>query len=154
MWISCLHSVIPQVHLLTSSSANGCCHGQCCVWMVSTHQPKTAATFPGFCKLLPVHPQLFLLIQPNPAHQFTVEVKASDTGVAAVLSQKSSDNKTPYAFFSHRLSPAERNCDIGNQLNSHWARWALFFGRFNFALTYHPGSCNIKPDALSCQYVS
>ncbi len=92
-------------------------------------------------------------------------------------------------FFSHRLSPAERNYDIGNRellavklaleewrhwlegsgvpfvvwtdhknleyiqsakrLNSRQARWALFFGRFDFSISYRPGSKNIKPDALS-----
>jgi len=38
------------------------------------------------------------------------------------------------------------------RLNSRQARWALFFGRFDFALTYRPGSRNIKPDALSRQF--
>ena len=40
------------------------------------------------------------------------------------------------------------------RLNSRQARWSLFFGRFNFFLTYCPGSRNIKPDALSCQFFS
>ncbi len=35
------------------------------------------------------------------------------------------------------------------RLNSRQARWALFFGRFDFVLSYRPGSKNIKPDALS-----
>ncbi len=112
-------------------------------------------------------------------------------GVGAVLSQRAtSDDKVhPCAFFSHRLSPAERNYDIGNRellavklaleewrhwlegsgvpfivwtdhknleyiqsatrLNSRQARWALFFGRFDFSISYRPGSKNIKPDALS-----
>lgn len=35
------------------------------------------------------------------------------------------------------------------RLNSHQARWALFFVRFNFTLTYRPGSRNMKPDTLS-----
>ncbi|KAK2912287.1 hypothetical protein Q8A73_006400 [Channa argus] len=35
------------------------------------------------------------------------------------------------------------------RLNSRQARWSLFFDRFNFSLTYRPGSKNIKPDALS-----
>lgn len=38
------------------------------------------------------------------------------------------------------------------RLNSRQARRALFFGRFNFSLTYRPGSKNIKPDALSRQF--
>lgn len=37
-------------------------------------------------------------------------------------------------------------------LNSRQARWALFFGWFNFTLTYRPGSRNVKPDALSRQH--
>lgn len=40
------------------------------------------------------------------------------------------------------------------RLNSRQARWALFFGRFNFTITYRPGSKNIKPDALSRQFSS
>lgn len=132
-----------------------------------------------------------VLIQPNPELQFIVEVDASDCGVGAVLSQRSpSDQKLhPCAYFSRKLSSAERNYDIGNRellaiklaleewrhwlegathpfvvwsdhknlsyiqsakrLNSRQARWALFFDRFNFSLTYRPGSKNVKPDALS-----
>ena len=132
-----------------------------------------------------------VLSLPDPERQFIVEVDASEVGVGAVLSQRSlRDGKVhPCAFFSHRLSPAERNYDIGNRellavrlalgewhhwlegaahpflvwtdhknleyirsakrLNSRQARWALFFGRFTFSLSYRPGSKNIKPDALS-----
>ncbi|KAI7799341.1 Pol polyprotein, partial [Triplophysa rosa] len=132
-----------------------------------------------------------VLCFPEPEQQFIVEVDASDVGVGAVLSQRSThDGKVhPCAFYSHRLNPAERNYDIGNRellavrlalgewrhwlegsaqpflvwtdhknleyirsakrLNSRQARWALFFGRFNFTLSYRPGSKNVKPDALS-----
>ncbi|KAM3850576.1 A disintegrin and metalloproteinase with thrombospondin motifs 14-like [Diretmus argenteus] len=38
------------------------------------------------------------------------------------------------------------------RLNSRQARWALFFGRFDFTLTYRPGSHNTKPEALSRQH--
>ncbi|KAI3371553.1 hypothetical protein L3Q82_023587 [Scortum barcoo] len=38
------------------------------------------------------------------------------------------------------------------RLNSRQARWSLFFSRFDFVLTYRPGSRNIKPDALSRQF--
>uniref|UniRef100_A0A8C5HTM3 Gypsy retrotransposon integrase-like protein 1 n=3 Tax=Gouania willdenowi TaxID=441366 RepID=A0A8C5HTM3_GOUWI len=135
-----------------------------------------------------------ILVQPDPHLQFVVEVDASDSGVGAVLSQRTpSDQKLhPCAFFSRRLTPAERNYDVGNRellavklaleewrhwlegaehpfivwtdhknleyirsarrLNSRQARWALFFGRFQFSLTYRPGSRNIKPDALSRQF--
>lgn len=34
-------------------------------------------------------------------------------------------------------------------LNARQARWALFFGRFSFIITYRPSSKNTKPDALS-----
>ncbi|KAJ8411235.1 hypothetical protein AAFF_G00172410 [Aldrovandia affinis] len=40
------------------------------------------------------------------------------------------------------------------RLSSRQARWALFFGRFNFTITYRPGSRNLKPDALSRQFSS
>uniref|UniRef100_A0A672Z804 Gypsy retrotransposon integrase-like protein 1 n=1 Tax=Sphaeramia orbicularis TaxID=375764 RepID=A0A672Z804_9TELE len=38
------------------------------------------------------------------------------------------------------------------RLNSRQARWALFFTRFNFSLSYRPGSKNGKPDALSRRF--
>ena len=38
------------------------------------------------------------------------------------------------------------------RLNSRQARWALFFGCFNFSLTHRPGSQNVKPVALSRLY--
>lgn len=40
------------------------------------------------------------------------------------------------------------------RLNPRQARWALFFSRFNFTLTFRPGSRNTKPDALSRLYSS
>lgn len=38
---------------------------------------------------------------------------------------------------------------IAKRLNPCQAKWALFFGCFNFSLSYHPSSKNMKPDALS-----
>uniref|UniRef100_A0A3Q3B2I2 Gypsy retrotransposon integrase-like protein 1 n=1 Tax=Kryptolebias marmoratus TaxID=37003 RepID=A0A3Q3B2I2_KRYMA len=35
------------------------------------------------------------------------------------------------------------------RLNPRQARWALFFSRFVFTLSYRPGAKNVKPDALS-----
>jgi hypothetical protein len=54
---------------------------------------------------------------PDPSKQFIVEVDASEVGVGAILSQRSSsDGKIhPCAFYSHRLSPSERNYDVGNR---------------------------------------
>lgn len=154
-----------------------------------------AAAEEAFCKLKKAFTSAPILVTPDPQLQFVVEVDASDVGVGAVLSQRSpSDDKLhPCAFFSHRLSPTERNYDVGNRellavkmaleewrhwlegaenpflvwtdhknleyiktakrLNSRQARWALFFSRFNFTLSYSPGSKNVKPDALSRQFV-
>lgn len=38
------------------------------------------------------------------------------------------------------------------RLNARQARWSLFFSRFNFTLSFRPGSKNVKPDALSRQF--
>ncbi len=145
----------------------------------------------AFSKLKSCFVSAPILVAPDPSRQFVVEVDASEVGVGAVLSQRSSsdDKMHPCAYFSHRLSPAEQNYDIGNRellavklaleewrhwlegsgepfivwtdhknleyirsakrLNSRQARWALFFGRFHFSISYRPGSKNIKPDALS-----
>lgn len=58
-----------------------------------------------------------VLIQPDPAQQFVVEVDTSDSRVGAVLSQRSPVDKKlhPCAFFSRRLTPAEQNYDVGNR---------------------------------------
>ncbi|KAG1925598.1 hypothetical protein F2P79_025429 [Pimephales promelas] len=134
-----------------------------------------------------------ILRHPDPERQFIVEVDASNTGVGAILSQRQGNpaKMFPCAFFSRKLSPAERNYDVGNRellamklaleewrhwlegaiepfivltdhknleylrsakrLNPRQARWALFFTRFNFTVTYRPGSKNTKADALSRQ---
>ncbi|KAL0162053.1 hypothetical protein M9458_041449, partial [Cirrhinus mrigala] len=58
-----------------------------------------------------------VLRHPDPQLPFLIEVDASSTGVGAVLSQKQGEPpKTfPCAFFSHKLSPAEKNYDVGNR---------------------------------------
>ena len=58
-----------------------------------------------------------ILTLPDPQRQFMVEVDASNDGVGAVLSQRSEkdDKMHPCAFLSRRLSPAERNYDVGNR---------------------------------------
>ncbi len=58
-----------------------------------------------------------ILNTPDPALQFIVEVDASEVGVGAILSQRSSSDERihPCAFFSHHLTLTERNYDIGNR---------------------------------------
>ncbi len=58
-----------------------------------------------------------LLVHRNPRLPFVVEVDASTTGVGAVLSQQQGTPPKlhPCAFFSRKLSPTERNYDIGNR---------------------------------------
>ncbi len=56
-----------------------------------------------------------ILTLPDPNKPFVVEVYGSDVGVGAILSQRGVDNKHHLcAFLSHRLSPAERNYDVGD----------------------------------------
>ena len=77
--------------------------------------PEAETAFLGLKKRFVSTP---ILIQPDPSLQFVVEADASDTRVGAVLSQRSpSDHKlNPCAFFSGRLSPPERNYDVGNHM--------------------------------------
>ncbi|KAL0179640.1 hypothetical protein M9458_025082, partial [Cirrhinus mrigala] len=132
-----------------------------------------------------------ILHHPDPEKPFIVEVDASSTGVGAVLSQRQGDpaKMFPCAYYSHKLTPAERNYDVGNRellaiklaleewrhwlegskhpftvlmdhknleylrsakvLNHRQARWSLFFTRFQFQVSYRPGTQNTKADALS-----
>lgn len=59
-----------------------------------------------------------VLSHPDQAWQFLVEVDASDTGLGAVLSQRNDKygKMYPTAFFSGRLSQAERNYVMGNRV--------------------------------------
>lgn len=93
--------IVPLTHL-TSSSVQFC-------W---TPEADTA-----FSKLKRLFTSAPVLNQPDPAQQFVVEVDASDMGVGAVLSQRRGlDSKLhPCAFFSRRLTPAERNYDMGDR---------------------------------------
>lgn len=52
--------------------------------------------------------------------------------------------------FLSSSGPTIRTWKSAIRLNSRQARWTLFFGRFDFSISYRPGSKNIKPDALSC----
>ncbi len=75
------------------------------------------ATKEAFEKLKTSFTQAPILIHPDPERPFIVEVDASTTGVGAILSQQQGNPSRlhPCAFFSRKLSPAERNYDIGNR---------------------------------------
>ncbi|KAI2664083.1 Transposon Tf2-6 polyprotein [Labeo rohita] len=92
-----------------------------------------------------------ILKHPDPNLPFIVEVDASDCGIGAVLSQRHGHPSKlyPCAFFSRKLTAAECNYDAAKRLNPRQARWALFFTRFQFTVTYRPGNKNGKADALS-----
>ncbi len=72
-------------------------------------------------RLSPAHHSL---VHPNSELSFVVEVDASTTGVGAVLSQQQGrlPDSIPCAFFSRKLSPAERirTSAIENFLPSSW----------------------------------
>ncbi|XP_028324820.1 uncharacterized protein LOC114476995 [Gouania willdenowi] len=71
----------------------------------------------AFVKLKTLFCSAPILSHPDPSSQFVIEVDASDSGIGAVLSQRSvSDQKLhPCAFYSRRLTPAEKNYDVGNR---------------------------------------
>ncbi|KAI2658094.1 Transposon Tf2-8 polyprotein [Labeo rohita] len=123
-------------------------------WNPSAHE--------AFLHLKKIFSTAPLLHHPDPELPFTVEVDASTTGAGAVLSQAVGEPPLLHpCAFSRKLSPAEQNYDVGNRellaiklaLEEwrHWleARWALFFTRFDYKITYRPGSKNISADALS-----
>ncbi|KAI4899208.1 hypothetical protein NFI96_032636 [Prochilodus magdalenae] len=58
-----------------------------------------------------------ILGHPDPSKPFVVEVDASNVGVGAVLSHRNGEppKLRPVAFFSHKLSSAERNYGIGDK---------------------------------------
>ncbi|KAI2663508.1 Transposon Tf2-9 polyprotein [Labeo rohita] len=157
----------------------------------SVAAPLTAMVKKAFTDLRQRFTTAPILHHPDPNKPFLVEVDASSTGVGAVLSQRQGQPPKTYqcAYFSHKLTSAERNYDVGNRellaiklaleewrhwlegaqhpftvltdhknleylrtarvLNHRQARWALFFTRFQFQVTYRPGSQNTKADALS-----
>ena len=65
----------------------------------------------AFCKLKTLFTSAPILVHPDPSLQFIVEVDASDTGVGAVLSQRSSQDQKvhPCAFFSQSLDIGDSN---------------------------------------------
>jgi hypothetical protein len=58
-----------------------------------------------------------VLAHPDPSLSFIVEVDVSEAGIGGVLSQRlgTLSQLRPCAFFSKKLSPAERNYDVGDR---------------------------------------
>lgn len=58
-----------------------------------------------------------MLKHPDPTIPFVLEVDASEVGVGAILSQRQGcpAKLFPCAYFSRKLSEAERNYDVGNR---------------------------------------
>ncbi|KAI2667139.1 Transposon Tf2-9 polyprotein [Labeo rohita] len=106
-----------------------------------------------------------ILVTPDPSRQFVVEVDASEVGVAEsnydIGNRELLAVKLALEEWRHWLEGSgvpfmvwtdHKNLEYirtAKRLNSRQARWALFFGRFDFTLSYRPGSKNVKPDSLS-----
>lgn len=83
----------------------------------SAYPRATTHIFRAFTQLKRLFTTACVLSHPDPTMQFIVEVDASNSGMGAVLSQRTpGDQKLhPCAFFSRRLSPVECNYDVGNR---------------------------------------
>ena len=71
----------------------------------------------AFRKFKSVFTSASVLKHPDSDLPFVVEVDASESGVGAILSQRHGKPAKlhPYAFFSRKLTSAERNYDVGNR---------------------------------------
>ncbi len=84
-------------------------------------KPKSLSWTPSATEAFTTLKEAFIcapiLVHPDPDKAFVVEVDGSTTGVGAVLSQQQGTPTRlhPCAFFSRKLSPAEKNYDIGNR---------------------------------------
>lgn len=76
--------------------------------------PKAQSAFEALKKLFT---SASILKHPDPALPFVLEVDASEVAVGAVLSQRQGAKALlyPVAFFSQKLSTAERNYDVGDR---------------------------------------
>uniref|UniRef100_A0AAY5K2N8 ribonuclease H n=1 Tax=Esox lucius TaxID=8010 RepID=A0AAY5K2N8_ESOLU len=77
----------------------------------------TDAAKAAFDKLKDLFTSAPILHQPDSQLPFVVEVDASETGVGAILSQRvgTPPKLRPCAFYSKKLTPAQRNYDVGNR---------------------------------------
>ncbi|KAK3569743.1 hypothetical protein QTP86_004065 [Hemibagrus guttatus] len=104
-----------------------------------------------------------ILRHPDPDLPFVVEVDASkanyDVGNRELLAIKAALEEWRHwlegARHPFQVLTDHRNLEYlrgAKRLNPWQARWALFFTRFRFMVTYRPGSKNGKADALSRRF--
>ncbi|SOV01580.1 uncharacterized protein UDID_18214 [Ustilago sp. UG-2017a] len=78
-----------------------------------------------------------------------LETDTSDFAIAGVLKQEHEDRWHPVAFYSRKMSSAERNYEIHDKELLAVARWAVLLADFDFILQYRPGDKEGEPDALT-----
>ncbi|KAI2649275.1 Transposon Tf2-6 polyprotein [Labeo rohita] len=75
--------------------------------------PEAIRAFKTLCSQFTSAP---VLIHPDPAKPFVVEVDASDVGVGAVLSQRGPDEKLhPCSFFSRKFNSTQQRYGVGDR---------------------------------------
>ncbi|KAL0187881.1 hypothetical protein M9458_014980, partial [Cirrhinus mrigala] len=75
--------------------------------------PEATQAFKNLCLQFTSAP---VLIHPDPAKPFVVEVDASDVGVGAVLSQRGPDEKLhPCSFFSRKFNSTQQRYGVGDR---------------------------------------
>ncbi|SYW81095.1 uncharacterized protein UHO2_07003 [Ustilago hordei] len=90
-----------------------------------------------------------------------LETDASDFAIAGVLKQEHEGRWHPVAFYSRKMSSAEKNYEIHDKellavyfksqrrITGRQARWAILLADFDFILQYRPGDKGGEPDALT-----
>ncbi|KAJ1572357.1 hypothetical protein NDA11_003445 [Ustilago hordei] len=78
-----------------------------------------------------------------------LETDASDFAIAGVLKQEHEGRWHPVAFYSRKMSSAEKNYEIHDKELLAVARWAILLADFDFILQYRPGDKGGEPDALT-----
>ncbi|KAJ1037228.1 hypothetical protein NDA10_006024 [Ustilago hordei] len=85
-----------------------------------------------------------------------LKTDASDFAIAGVLKQEHEGRWHPVAFYSRKMSSAEKNYEIHDKellavrrITGRQARWAILLADFDFILQYRPGDKGGEPDALT-----
>ncbi|KAK3544517.1 hypothetical protein QTP86_014096 [Hemibagrus guttatus] len=128
------------------------------------NKPKALTWTPAATQAFDTLKQAFtttpLLVHPNPELPFVVELNPAeanyDIGNRELLAVKLTLEEWRHwlegAKHPFTVLTDHKNLEYlraAKRLNPRQARWALFFTRFHFTILYHPGSKNVKADALS-----